>query len=266
MNKIAFKLGCDPECFLVDASKALVSAIGKIGGTKEEPRPLPIGDGFAVQEDNVALEYNIPPSESKDDFTSNVAKVMDYLSNMVHEQGLQFSNISAASFPYSQLMHPKAMEFGCDPDFNAWRNGKPNPRPSAADKRLRTCGGHVHVGYKFKDFGECINAIKHMDLYLGVASVIMDNGLLRKKLYGKAGAFRAKPYGVEYRSLSNFWVFDKKLTDWVWTATEQAMDAWQTHKVDFKEDGQFIQSAINNNDRDLAYMLIDKYKVNVINA
>lgn len=264
MNK-TFKLGCDPECFLMDAAKSLISAIDKVGGTKDKPKPLPIGDGFAVQEDNVALEYNIPPSESKKDFTGNVQKAMDYLSKLVAEQGLQFAPISAASFPYSQLMDMRALQFGCDPDFNAWRGGRPNPRPNAADKKLRTCGGHVHVGYDFADDGEKIQFIKYMDLFT-IGSVLMDKGLLRKELYGKAGAYRSKSYGVEYRSLSNFWVFSEKLTDWVWTCTEQAMDAWHAQSVNVDKEGPIIQQAINNNDVDLAMMLIDKYKVNVINA
>ena len=262
-----FKLGADPEIFLQDASLAFISAIDKVGGTKDAPRPLPIGDGFAVQEDNVAIEYNIPASDSRLAFTNNIGKAMSYLSDFVSQYGLQFSQASATLFPQAQLADPRALEFGCDPDFNAWRNGKRNPRPKAGDATLRTCGGHVHVGgvngNPFKSEAEVISFIKHMDLFLGIPSVLMDNGQLRKELYGKAGAFRFKPYGCEYRSLSNFWVFDAKLTDWVWDTTAMAMDAWQRNAFDIDEDRKLILESINNNNRLMAERLVDKYSLRV---
>ena len=79
------KIGADPELFLVDAAGAFVSSIGLIGGSKDHPRPLPIGDGFAVQEDNVTLEYNIPASGSKDELVSNIQAAMSFLAT--HEIG-----------------------------------------------------------------------------------------------------------------------------------------------------------------------------------
>src|SRR3546814_9474953 len=38
-------------------------------------------------------------------------------------------------------------------------------------------------------------------------------------MYGAAGAFRTKPYGVEYRVLSNAWLKDSKLMSWVYKNT-----------------------------------------------
>lgn len=259
-----FKLGADPEIFLQDASMAFISAIDKIGGSKENPRPLPIGEGFAVQEDNVAIEYNIPASDSRLAFTNNIGRVMSYLSDHISTMGLQFSNVSATLFPITQLNDPRALEFGCDPDFNAWRKGKRNPRPKSVDPTLRTCGGHVHVGHKFNSEEDVITFIKHMDLFLGIPAVLMDNGQLRKELYGKAGAFRFKPYGCEYRSLSNFWVFDGKLSDWVWDATAMAMDAWQRKAFDIDDDRTLILESINNNNKLMAERLIDKYSLKVV--
>ena len=261
MNK--FMLGADPECFLQDAAGNFVSAIHRIGGSKDFPRPLPIGDGFAVQEDNVALEYNIPASDSKDKFINNINRAMSYLSDEIAQMNLQFSSASATLFPEEQLLDPAARVFGCDPDFNAWRGGKRNPRPRAADARLRSCGGHVHVGYKFANEKDVIQFIKHMDLFT-IGSVIMDKGDLRKQLYGKAGAFRFKPYGCEYRSLSNFWIFDSKLTDWVWESVDMAMDAWQNNKINIDDDRDLILDAINNNNKLTASRLIDKYNLLIV--
>lgn len=254
-----FTLGCDPELFLCDAASALVASCDKIGGTKHQPLPLPLGDGFAVQEDNVALEFNIPPSASQEEFTNNILLVMGYLRGTVNDMGLNFSPLSAASFPVWELMHPKALEFGCDPDFNAWENGKRNPRPVATDPTLRTAGGHVHIGYNFGGIKNIIRGTKYMDLYLGIKSVVEDKrGDERKKLYGRAGAFRPKTYGLEYRSLGNYWVFDKDKTDWVWNAVDRAIAAYEGNDKTVDHYSAEIQHIINDNNKVMAQTLIEE--------
>lgn len=263
MNVARMKLGCDPEIFLQDAAGAFISSIGLIGGSKDFPRPLEeLGKGYAVQEDNVAIEFNIPPASTMADFKDSINKVKTYLAAQISEMGLKFSQDSATLFPEAQLLNPAALVFGCDPDFDAWKDGAQNPKPKADDWTLRSCGGHVHVGHKFNNKAEVIEFMKWMDLYLAVPSVHLDAGALRKQLYGKAGAFRYKPYGGEYRTLSNFWIFDDKLIEWVWKATDAAMDAWLiADQSALQEDGQYIQDAINLNDKSIADMLIDKYNL-----
>ena len=255
------KIGCDPEIFLVDAAGAFVSSIGKIGGSKENPRPLAeLGEGFAVQEDNVAIEFNIPAAENATELKKNITSVREYLLRQVGTMGLAFSQVSAVQFPQDQLMHPEALVFGCDPDFNAWDDGKVNPKPQADDWRLRSCGGHVHVGEKIGSKQALIDLIKWMDLYLGVPSVLLDKGELRKQLYGKAGAVRFKSYGMEYRVLSNYWIFDPKLSAWVYDAVERAIDfVQQGHSL--TEEEQLITDCINKNNKEIAYQLISKYNL-----
>lgn len=261
-----FSVGADPEIFLADAAGALVAACGRIGGTKDAPLPLDIGQGFAVQEDNVALEYNIPAARSKEQLQQHIGRAMSCLSDMVARQGLKFSQLSSASFPETQLMHPLAQVFGCDPDYNAWKNGERNPKPSADDKTLRTCGGHVHVGYAFESPKDVPEFIKYMDLFLGVPSVLMDNDEKRRLLYGAPGAFRWKPYGCEYRSLSNFWVFNPETVEWVWDATEMALDSWQNKTIEIELFSGEIQHAINSNDRKLATALQQQFNLKVAHA
>ncbi len=253
-------IGADPEIFLVDTNThALVSAIDRIGGSKEEPRPLPLGDGFAVQEDNVALEYNIPASDSAEKLVENIGRAMQHLLEVVQAQGLSFSHESAVFFPADQLAHPKALEFGCDPDFNAWSN-KMNPRPKAADATLRSCGGHVHVGWDNPKLDRAA-VIRRMDLFLGVPSQLMDSGHLRKQLYGTAGAFRPKSYGAEYRTLSNYWIFRPELVAWVYQNTRLALDALP---LDVEQEQKAILDAINNNNSAAARHLVDKYNIPMV--
>ena len=260
-----FKIGCDPEIFVGD-NASVRSIIGKVGGTKDNPKELPIGKGFAVQEDNVALEFNVPPSSSKNEFIGNVMGAMSFLSEMLLQQhGLQFVNKSAVSFPDDELRDPRALVFGCDPDYNAWTS-RVNPRPSAADKNLRSCGGHIHIGLDDSWLPDKKRKLIHaMDLYISVPAVFMDQGHLRKELYGKAGAFRNKSYGVEYRTPSNFWVWNPELIGWVYDNTARAISFTDSKEIP-EEDGEAIRYAINNNDQKTAMMLVNRYNLDVRNA
>jgi len=47
---------------------------------------------------------------------------------------------------------------------------------------------------------------KELDFVLYNSSLSWDNDDRRRELYGKPGSFRPKPYGVEYRVLSNMWL------------------------------------------------------------
>ncbi len=256
-----FKLGADPEVFVGDAS-GVRSIIGRIGGTKESPMPLPLGDGFAVQEDNVALEFNIPASASKAEWVTNIAAATGYLENFVSSvHGFHFVHESAVSFPKNELKHPAALVFGCDPDFNAWTL-KRNPRPASKDRNLRSCGGHIHIGNTDAD---PIKLIKACDLFLGVPSVLMDKGELRKILYGKAGAHRKKSYGVEYRVLSNYWIFKERLMEWAYDNTGRALE-FAMVGPELESEREAILAAIDGNNKDAAKYLVNKYDLEVVDA
>jgi hypothetical protein len=206
----------------------------------------------------VALEYNIPPAEDADQLVDHIGRVMAFLGGQVQQMGLSFSQESAARFPAAELAHPMAQEFGCDPDYNAWKNGEINPRPRAKDKTLRSCGGHVHIGgVPFASQEDIWYFIKLLDLYLSVPATLMDKDDRRKELYGKPGAFRYKPYGCEYRSLSNFWIVEDK-TDWVWDSVSLAVDAWR-NKKNIDDDAALILETVDHNNKLMAERLVEKH-------
>ena len=101
-----------------------------------------------------------------------------------------------------------------------------------------------------------------MDLYTSIPSVIQEPDNERKKLYGKAGAFRHTPFGVEARSLSNYVLNDKKYIDWVYDNTVEAINfvnSSKTYLLD--EEADIIISAINDKDEAKARYLIDKFEI-----
>jgi len=250
------RLGSDPEVFLQDNAGNPISSIGYINADKWNPMQIPdMPAGYTLQEDNVSLEYGVPPSASADEFVQHINAVMEkskeYLPN------LSFSKLSCIVFPEEQMNHPSAHIFGCEPDFNAWTK-EVNKKPEPPHPFMRSAGGHIHV----ETTKDPMAVIRAMDLFLGVPSVLMDNGEMRKQLYGKAGAFRAKSYGVEYRTLSNFWIFKNELIRWVWANTQRALDSVDAIDV-VKEEARILRS-INDNDKDTALALVKEYNLEVI--
>jgi len=111
-----FTIGADPELFLKDATGKFISSIDLIGGSKAYPRP--IDKGCAVQEDNVSVEFNIPPCENELDFVNSLNYTLEYLKDFAKHSGLELAIVPSAEFSDDQLEHPRAQEFGCEPDYN----------------------------------------------------------------------------------------------------------------------------------------------------
>lgn len=148
----------------------------------------------------------------------------------------------------------------CEADYNAYtfepnRVGRENPL-------MRTTGMHVHVGYDDHYFDKSIEIIKAMDLFLGVPSVLLDPDTERRRMYGKAGAYRIKPaYGLEYRVLSSFFMSDVKFIEWIYDATQQAIDFVNYGGI-ISNDYDIIDT-INNSKKDKALEIIEDYNMNM---
>lgn len=237
-------LGCDPEIFLQDQTGKFISSVGLIGGTKDFP--MPIGADCSVQEDNVAVEFNTPPCASADAFVRAIQYNKDYITQRAAELGLQLCIKPSAVFDDDQLQSEAAQTFGCDPDFNAWQDGRQNPRPSADNPNLRSCGGHIHVETDL----DPILVTKCMDVYVGCAMIEFDDDRDRRKLYGNPGAFRKKPYGVEYRTASNAWIESEERIRWAWAQTEKALELAASGYEFTDEDAMLIQKCIKESNRE----------------
>lgn len=247
MNNI-MTLGCDPEVFLQTKTGKFISSVGLIGGTKDVA--LPIDDeGNGVLEDNVAVEFNTPPCYSVQEFKTNIKKNIAYIRERAEALGLQVSIIPSATFDDDQLQTEGAKTFGCEPDYNAWRNGEQNPRPRAADANLRSCGGHVHIGLRPGD--DALEVVKAMDLFVGCLMLEFDDDTARRELYGKPGAHRIKPYGVEYRTASNRWIESDERIQWVWDQTDKALAFARSGRTFNEEQAEKIQMCIMHSDMEL---------------
>lgn len=268
MNTFKFTIGADPELFVGRAGK-FVSAHDLVKGDKLNPTPVPNG---AVQVDGMALEFNIDPAKSEHEWLNNLESVLGELRVMVSED-LDFLKDVSVFFEDDDIKDVPNINkiLGCSPDFNAY-NMRENQVPNAK-MNMRTAGGHVHVGglytdneYDWEHFTSTARLARLMDKYVGVYSVLWDKDDQRRKLYGGAGAFRPKLYGMEYRTMSNAWLWNKDICSFVYNQTRKAVDAFLD-----KEDnvGSFISDIINTSDRDNTFFLEDQTAIQlkeVVNA
>lgn len=256
-------IGADPEIFVTKDNK-FVTAHKLIHGTKKEPYKVARG---AVQVDGMALEFNIDPSSNKKTFLLNIRTVLSTLDRMVPEHKLSFDSVAYFSKEYLSSLPEEATDLGCDPDFNAW-TGQMNVAPDRT-AMFRTAAGHIHIGWtnsiSEKDpihFDICKRIVKQLDYYLGLPSLLFDKETKRRELYGKAGAFRPKSYGVEYRVLSNKWLTSDTLIEWVYDNTITALEDMRKEKELVNKHGD-IQDVINSSDFKRAKQIIKENNIGV---
>lgn len=252
-------VGADPEVF-VSRGGAISSAIGLIGGSKDNPRRVASG---ALQEDNVLAEFNIDPAKSAAQFSQHITTVMAELDGVLASKGHKLEIITSHEFDMDFLRGEgdMAMEFGCGAEWDAWTTHR-LPKPKGAETGLRTAGGHVHVGYD--DPWELGNysLARLLDIVLGVPSVLLDEDVHRRSLYGSAGSMRHKPYGVEYRSLSNFWLKSEELHYWVFDRVKWACgNLPELDKMLEAVDSGLIQNTINTSNKDVAQHIINTFNL-----
>ena len=233
-----FTVGTDTEFFLQDEN-GYVSAIRYIAAGKHNPLTLPSGGN--ITHDNVALEFATPVANSEDGLISAVeSSLKESLSCL--PDGITLDLAPSTDFPESELQDEEARMFGCDPDYDAWDLCMNEAPDDAAEKPFRTVGGHLHLGYVEKSGNDFllepmgkVFTVKTLDAIVGVTMTIFDYTeatVNRRKLYGKAGCHRPTEYGVEYRALSNFWLFSPSLVRLVYNLASESLRLVREGKID----------------------------------
>ncbi len=232
-----FTFGCDPEAFVFKGKKPVAAASVGIPGTKAEPHRV---DKGYVQVDGLAAEVNIDPASTFKEFNDNLTTVIAQLTAMLPE-GHELKWVPSVKFGKKEFDEApdNDKELGCQPDFDVHTGGV-NPPPCPEDPYVRCAGGHLHIGWtENEDLGDlqhllnCQDLGKQLDWFLALWSLKHDEDKVRRSLYGKMGACRYKPYGLEYRVLSNFWVPDEALRMEVWNRMVTAIN--QMNKIFFPD-------------------------------
>lgn len=248
-------LGSDPELFLVNSkTNEIISAIGLIPGEKGTPWTEGLPEGYGLEIDNILAEFNIPPCKTREEWLHHMNFMKDFIRNFVKNINPDYDILHKASAHVNPeiLNNPIAQLFGCSVSYNAYTE-MPNPRPEGNKTNLRSSGTHIHVSYSEPNVYDNINLVKYFDAYLGIPSVIMDPDTERRSLYGKAGDFRMTSYGVEWRSLSGYFLSNDETIGFMWDQAMKAIDAYNYEEP--IPDPDVVQAVINNSDVDTARQL-----------
>lgn len=257
INDVEFTVGADPELF-VSKNGVFTSGHNLVPGTKRKPH---IVNNGAVQVDGLALEFNIDPCKTTEEFDNNLDSVMSQLKDMI--PGYEFMDESSVIFSEKFLdnIPKKALVMGCESDYNAY-SLTPNPKPNQKDL-MRTAGGHTHIGGFFTDnpfgkdhFETSARLARILDETLGLPSLVWDQDDKRRSMYGQAGCFRPKTYGMEYRTLSNKWLFNKKVRAFVFEGVEKALKLMFNPAYEVNPD---VSKIINTSDRSSSVFKEHKY-------
>lgn len=266
MSKIKLQLfGSDPEFLLRNKeSKELVSSIGIIPGTKEEPVTTEeLGKGYTIQIDNVLGEISVPPAKNSEELWNNIQKGLGYIQNNILPKEVEIYHASSGLYSDEQLDNDIARQFGCSPSINAWSTSE-NEAPNA-DSNLRGCGCHIHVSYENPNRDVNYELGRVFDLFCTLPSILLDSDTDRRKFYGKAGEIRHCDYGVELRTLGGFILSDKGIYDFMLNNLLEAIKFINSGKTidDYYSIG--IQLGINNQDHNIARTIINDLNIPMYN-
>lgn len=257
-----FTIGTDIE-FPLKSTKTgnWRSAIPLIKGTKHNPTVLK--NGSLLQHDNVALEFAVPPSDQENDFVASIKDTLNIVKEILPEDIIMVSQASA-HYKAVSLKNKEAQEIGCDPDFNVYTNDINHVDPTIMKNSLRSFGGHVHIGSVdwVKNTKYTSELVKALDSTLGFMSILLDDtpeSRERKLLYGKAGCYRLPDHGIEYRTLSNFWLKNESLTRLVFKTVRDVINYLNNYDFTKILSHYDPQKIIDSFDKDSAHIILKQF-------
>lgn len=189
-------LGSDPE-FILRKNKT-GKPTSAVGLNMSSPK-------VRLFADNVLAEATHNPFNFSD-FTSGMNEVLDEVSLGLasFKGGCHYTlGECSAEYPKEEVASPEAKEIGCEPFLSAYRMGGV-VTPSPYSNNTRFAGGHIHIGYNKSQLPPHI-LVKLLDKEL-LSLDPNHKKTKRSMFYGAAGAYRDKSYGLEYRSVSNWWL------------------------------------------------------------
>ena len=227
---LKLKVGADPEIFCYSNKlKHVISAHTFMKGTKNEPYKVKKG---AVQLDGTAMEFNIDPAETADEFADNIEIVLKQLREFLPED-CEFRFTPSVVYPkeYFDSLPQDVKELGCNPTYNIYE-GKFNPAPVRPIASLCTGSGHIHVGWTEgknendqSHMFDCKVVTEAVELIFRQNEPRWCSDWQRRSLYGKRGEVRIKSYGVEVRYPGNSWLKLSKLRHkWLFNSIKEAID------------------------------------------
>lgn len=271
--------GCDPEFFF--EKKGEVVGSEKVIDIK---KGLKVGNSSKIIVDGVQAELNPAPSHCRALLANEISKSFrDLYTTISKDKDLSVSIAPSVKITKEELssLNEKSQTFGCAPSKNTSKVKSAATIRDPKKYMYRSAGGHIHIGKDCHYYGTSKNVqsimneperlVAILDIIVGNTCVLLDrdpSNIERRKVYGRAGEYRTPPHGLEYRTLSNFWLRSYPLMSLVMNLTRFAVSilADSMPGRDFEKellsivDMKNVQKAINTNDFELAWNNFQKIK------
>ena len=262
--------GTDPELFLQNSAGQIVgseAAVPKSGQAVDPRSPASWG---SVVRDGVQVELHPQPSHCRQALSLNIAQCLRTLNNLALPKQLtvSFRPVVEMDPAIFEGLHEDSKQLGCAPSLNAY-DVTANIYVDGASYLTRSAGGHIHLGllnlpyvYQHRE-----RLPQLLDILVGNTAVLFDrdpSAAKRREVYGRAGEYRLPAHGLEYRTLSNFWMHSIPLFSLMFALARQAVSVLHTEGVpnSFGWDAPSellklvnidkVQRAINENNLELA--------------
>ncbi len=289
MYNLMPSLGCDPEFFFVSTKTGHVVGSEKVFGEeglvyqdgwyrKTEVEVKKYDGGHTVTSskpsificDGVQAELNPRANTCRANLANEIGCCMRRLQDFLIEEErsdvypLFTKQIVKVTKKELASLSPRSKTFGCAPSYNAHKNGDVSVIPVNPEVyQFRSAGGHLHFGDSTfceitKTKGDPALAAMVLDVVVGNTCVLLDRDPLtseRRKVYGRAGEFRMPKYGLEYRTLSNFWLRSYPLMSFVFGMARvgiSIVESTLARELLSMFDLSLVEKAINENDIDIA--------------
>ncbi len=205
-------LGADPEIFVENEGNvfpAFEFLPSKYEPAKTEEGQNAYWDGFQA-------EFNIKASSSIAECLRSIRFGLKKVLKSAQKRNpdAKLSTKTVVDIPLELLrdLPTHLTAFGCMPSYNVYDIAGKGAEGHTVPHRF--AGGHIHFGIGEQSPNDVKRIVKALDAILGVACVSLFENLdnpVRRQYYGLAGEYRLPPHGLEYRSLSDAWLFSPKV-------------------------------------------------------
>lgn len=273
LHRRDISFGADPELFIREKATQKIIPADKFLPSKNKKKKVESRDdgGYCgtMFFDGAQAELNPDSNTCREIFAANLYDCLYALKRSIGKEYELW--ISASERVDRKLLKEADLEcrrFGCDPDINAYTGTTNKIRLDGNKHLIRYAGGHIHLGFtrsKFSD-SELRDLIKTIDVITGIPATLLDidpKSRRRRLYYGHAGDFRHQEHGIEYRTLSNFWLRSPQLTSLILGLVRSAFIIWDANehsKIFSIESPDNIQKIINQTRIKEARSTFDKLK------
>jgi hypothetical protein len=265
VSRFIGNIGADPEIFVEDETGEAIPSwyFLKPKGAKDTGGNAYYGnshvywDGYQGEFDLAAgpcLAYILDGVQAGLKGIYNRAKVFNANARLSARTVVEASEI------VRQTAEDKYVEFGCAPSLNVY--GMEGRKEHGREVPYRFAGGHLHFGSGRLTTDQVGKVVRALDSILAVSAVSLFAEYdvpVRRQYYGLAGEYRLPSHGLEYRSLSNAWLFHPVTANFIFDFARKIWNFGMAGNQSMWEcaEDEWLR-AVNDHDVDLARAILTR--------